>query len=145
MPSGNSPKWDCKGTKVFEKCKIFYKILIKKQKKRKKHRIRKKRKKHRMQKKQKKYKMQKKAQNAGKAEKAINAKTPAMQKSRIPGNQKANVCLHEKIILQSKADPGVIKKKTPVFSGDYPADSGTAIPRHMLRTLLPGRQSRVCP
>ena len=86
-----------------------------------------------------------KAQNAGKAEKAINAKTPAMQKSRIPGNQKANACLHEKIILQSKADPGVIKKKTPVFSGDYPADSGTAIPRHMLRTLLPGRQSRVFP
>ena len=57
MPSGNSPKWDCKGTKVFEKCKIFYKILIKKQKK---HRMRKKRKKHKMQKKQKKHKMREK-------------------------------------------------------------------------------------
>ena len=136
MPSGNSPKWDCKGTKVFEKCKIFYKILIKKQKK---HRMRKKRKKHKMQKKQ------KKAQNAGKTEKAINAETPEMQKSRIPDNQKANACLHEEIIRQSKEDPGVIKKKTSVFSGDYPADSGTAIPRHMLRILLPGRQSRVFP
>ena len=52
-----------------------------------------------------------KAQNAGKAEKAINTETPERQKRRILDNQKANACLHEEIIRQSKAEPRVIKKQ----------------------------------